>query len=98
MQDSGSVQRQQVVLGRRDAPHEAGNENFLAGPESSAQRGCGCSFQIDRGKIDTVPHHVSVVCGYPVQAAGECEAGVRISNQRRLPAPGERIAESLSVG
>src|SRR5712691_12032228 len=97
VQESSSIQRQQVVLGRRDAPNEAGNENFLTRPEGGAQRGCRCSFQVGGRKIDTVPHHVCTIRGYPVQAAGECEASVRVGNQRRFPAPGERITRSLSV-
>ena len=72
VQDRGCIQRQQVVLGGRDGSHEAGNGNFLPRPESAAQRRSGCGFQVEVGKIDPVPHHVSAFGGYPMQRTRKC--------------------------
>src|SRR2546422_7541802 len=63
MQGRSSIECQQLILARCDGPHEAGDEKFLPGPQSSAQRGCGCSFQASRGKVDTVPHYVCAISG-----------------------------------
>src|SRR5216684_7662454 len=52
VQDRGYIQRQQVVLGRCDGSHEAGNGNVLPRPESAAQRTRGCSFHVGLGKIN----------------------------------------------
>ena len=61
VQDGGSIQCEQVVLGRGNGPYKAGDEKFLPRPQSSAQRGCGCRFQLGGRNIDTVPHYVSVI-------------------------------------
>ena len=98
MQDRGRIQGEQVVLGRCNGSHEAGNGNVLPRPESAAQRRRGRSFHFDPGKINAVPHDVPAIGGYAVQTTGECQARVRIGNQRCFPSPGQRITQALTIG